>query len=62
MEWGQSIPNVAKVLQQRGEFFKLWPCPYYCTGQRDMTITQKDLRKLRTFHMNCLRDILGVTR
>ena len=25
------------------------------------TITQKDLRKLRTFHMKCLRDILGVT-
>ena len=26
------------------------------------TITQKDLKKLRTFHMKCLSDILGVIR
>lgn len=31
-------------------------------GAETWTITQKDVRKLRTFHMKCLRDILGVTR
>ena len=31
-------------------------------GVKTWTITQKDLRKLRTFYKNCLRDILGGTR
>jgi hypothetical protein len=26
------------------------------------TITQKDACKLKTFHMKCIRDILGITR
>ena len=31
-------------------------------GAETWSIIQKDLRKLKTFHMKCLRDILGVTR
>ena len=30
-------------------------------GAETWPVTQQDTRKLRTFHMRCLRDILGIT-
>ena len=35
--------NLSKATKMK--VFELWSCSYHCTGQRDMTITQKDSRK-----------------
>ena len=35
--------------------------PILLYGAETWAVTQQDIRKLRTFHMRCLRDILGIT-
>ena len=52
--------NLSKATKMR--VFRTLVMSVLLYGAETWTITQKDLRKLRTFHMKCLRDILGVTR
>ena len=37
-------------------------CIHIMYGAETWTVTQKDLRKLKTFQMKCLRDIMVVSR
>ena len=52
--------NLSKATKMR--VFRTLVMSVLLYGAETWTITQKDLRKLRTFHLKCLRDILGVTR
>ncbi len=52
--------NLSKATKMR--VFRTLVLSVLLYGAETWTITQKDLRKLRTFHVKCLRDILGVTR
>ena len=52
--------NLTKVTKMR--VFRTMVMSILLYGAETWTITQRDVRKLRTFHMKCLRDILGVTR
>ena len=51
--------NLSKATKMR--VFQTLVLSVLLYGAETWTITQKDLRKLRTFHVKCLRDILGVT-
>ena len=52
--------NLSKATKMR--LFRTLVMSVLMYGAETWNITQKDLRKLRTFHMKSLRDILGVTR
>ena len=52
--------NLTKVTKMR--VFRTMVMSILLYGAETWTITQRDVRKLRTFHMKCLRNILGVTR
>ena len=52
--------NLSKATKMR--VFQTLVMSVLLYGAETWTITQKDLKKLRTFHLKCLRDILGVTR
>ena len=52
--------NLSKATKMR--VFRTLVMSVLLYGAETWTITQKVLRKLRTFHLKCLRDILGVTR
>ena len=54
--------NLSKATKMRVFQTLVMSALLYGAGAGTWIITQKDLRKLRTFDMKCLRDILRVTR
>ena len=51
--------NLSKTTKLRALLTLVMPILLY--GAETWPVTQQDIRKLRTFHMRCLRDILGIT-
>ena len=59
--WRKKVLRSANLSKATKRVFRTLVMSVLLYGAETWPITQKDLTKLRTFHMKCLRDILGVT-